>query len=289
MNRWRSIAVVICTFTAWGGLRAVASPPVAPTEALRPEEQRAKFKLPPGFAIQLVASESEIQKPMNLAFDVRGRLWVTHSVEYPFAAADDATPRDGLSVFEDFGPDGRARKAIRFADGLNIPIGVLPLPNAADTHGNQNAFRLGPDGSGRRPALQWQSHRRHPPRGDVARPDRHRLGRQHVSARELEPRQQARDLRHARGWHQWLPERRQRGGPSAAAWRPHPAIRRLELVLSRFPGCDAGDRGTGTVGLHGGDRLARRWRLHGMATPLAWLNGNLGKPTRVSHAGQGNH
>ena len=131
MKRWQSTAIVICSCAAWGGLRAVASPPVAPTEALTPEEERAKFKLPPGFAIQLVASEPEIQKPMNLAFDARGRLWVTHSVEYPFAAADDATPRDGLTVLEDFGPDGRARKATRFADGLNIPIGVLPLPNAA--------------------------------------------------------------------------------------------------------------------------------------------------------------
>ncbi|MFM9194962.1 MAG: PVC-type heme-binding CxxCH protein, partial [Planctomycetia bacterium] len=166
---------------------ADASPPVAPTEALSPEVERAKFKLPPGVAIQRVAGEPEIQKPMNLAFATRGRLWVTHSVEYPYAAAAGTTPRDGLTVLEDFGPDGRARKATRFADGLNIPIGVLPLPNAAadgrgqevivwsipniwkltdsdgdgkadrrevlygpfdfaDTHGNQNAFRLGPDG-----------------------------------------------------------------------------------------------------------------------------------------------
>ena len=81
----------------------------------------------------------------------------------------------------DFGPDGRARRAERFAEGLNIPIGVLPLGagheaivwsiphiwkltdadhdgraekreilygpfDVADTHGNQNAFRLMPDG-----------------------------------------------------------------------------------------------------------------------------------------------
>jgi putative heme-binding domain-containing protein len=169
------------------GFLAEASPPVAPTEALSPAEQRAKFKLPDGFEIQLVASEPEIQKPMNLAFDNRGRLWVTHSIEYPFAAAAGATPRDGLTVLEGFGPDGRATKATLFADGLNIPIGVLPLPGGgpdgrgqevivwsipnvwkltdtdgdgkadrrevlygpfdfADTHGNQNAFRLGPDG-----------------------------------------------------------------------------------------------------------------------------------------------
>ena len=181
----RPILALLCLATL--GLRAEASPPVAPTEALTPDEERAKFKLPPGFEIQLVASEPEIQKPMNLAFDTRGRLWVTHSVEYPFAAAPGTTPRDGLTVLEGFGPDGRATKATLFADGLNIPIGVLPLPvgNAdgrgqevivwsipniwkltdtdgdgkadrrevlygpfdfADTHGNQNAFRLGADG-----------------------------------------------------------------------------------------------------------------------------------------------
>ncbi|MFM8984843.1 MAG: PVC-type heme-binding CxxCH protein, partial [Planctomycetia bacterium] len=159
----------------------IASPPVAPTEALTPEEERAKFRLPPGFEIQLVAAEPQIQKPMNMAFDARGRLWVTHSVEYPFAAAANARPRDGVTILEDFGPDGRAGKATLFADGLNIPIGVLPLPSGdaaivwsipniwkltdtdhdgradrrevlygpfdfVDTHGDQNAFRLGADG-----------------------------------------------------------------------------------------------------------------------------------------------
>jgi len=105
---------------------------------------RAKFKLPPGFEIQFVASEPEIQKPMNLAFDTRGRLWVTHSVEYPFAAAPGTTPRDGLTVLEGFGPDGRATKATLFADGLNIPIGVLPLPvGNADGRGQEVRIAAG--------------------------------------------------------------------------------------------------------------------------------------------------
>jgi putative heme-binding domain-containing protein len=164
---------------------ATAAPPVVNTEPLAPEQQREKFKLPAGFAIELVAAEPQIQKPMNMAFDARGRLWVTHSVEYPFAAAAGTKPRDGLTILEDFGPDGRARKATLFADELNIPIGVLPLPvppggktaaivwsipniwkvtdtdgdgqadlrevlygpfDCVDTHGNQNAFRLGADG-----------------------------------------------------------------------------------------------------------------------------------------------
>ncbi len=159
----------------------LAGPPVAPTEPLPPEQERTKFKLRPGFEIQLVAAEPDIQKPMNLNFDARGRLWVTHSIEYPFAAADSEQSRDGLTVLDGIGPDGRARKITKFADKLNIPIGVLPLPSGneaivwsipyiwkltdsdedgkadkreilygpfdfVDTHGDQNAFRLGNDG-----------------------------------------------------------------------------------------------------------------------------------------------
>ena len=177
MGVWPLLAVLATLLP----LSAPASPPVAPTEAMSPAEQREKFRLPEGFAIELVAAEPDIQKPMNMAFDARGRLWVTHSIEYPFAPKDGAPHRDGLTVLSDFGPDGRARKAVRFADDLNIPIGVLPLgpgdeaivwsiPNIwkladtngdgkadtreilygpfdfVDTHGDQNSFRLGPDG-----------------------------------------------------------------------------------------------------------------------------------------------
>lgn len=158
-----------------------AGPPVAPTDPLTPQQEKAKFKLQPGFEIQLVAAEPDIQKPMNLNFDARGRLWVTHSIEYPFAAADSAQARDGLTILDGIGSDGRATKVTQFADKLNIPIGVLPLPNGkeaivwsipyiwkltdtdnddkadkreilygpfdfVDTHGDQNAFRLGNDG-----------------------------------------------------------------------------------------------------------------------------------------------
>src|SRR5579872_3655050 len=102
-------------------------PDIAPTDAKTPAEELKTFHLPPGFEIQLVASEPDIHKPMNIAFDDRGRLWVTESVEYPFPATGDKKPRDAVKILEDFGPDGKARKITTFADGLNIPIGVLPL------------------------------------------------------------------------------------------------------------------------------------------------------------------
>jgi putative heme-binding domain-containing protein len=101
-------------------------PNIAPGDPKSPAEEAKGFHLPPGFEIQLVAAEPDIHKPLNLAFDDRGRLWVSETVEYPFAAKDN--PKDAVKILEDFGPDGRARTVTTFAGGLNIPIGVLPLP-----------------------------------------------------------------------------------------------------------------------------------------------------------------
>src|ERR1700678_1608616 len=50
---------------------------IRPTDPKTPEEERRSFHVPPGFEVQLVAAEPDIQKPMNLAFDARGRLWVS--------------------------------------------------------------------------------------------------------------------------------------------------------------------------------------------------------------------
>jgi putative heme-binding domain-containing protein len=97
------------------------------TDPVTPEAQVSAFVVPPGFEMQLVASEPDIHKPMNMAFDARGRLWVTTSVEYPYPAPPDRAGRDRLMVFEDFGADGKAGKVTQFADGLNIPIGVYPF------------------------------------------------------------------------------------------------------------------------------------------------------------------
>src|SRR5882724_10673742 len=63
------------------------------TDALTPEQERASLHLPPGFEIQLVASEPDIGKPMNMAFDAAGRLWISQSREYPFPAPEDRKGR----------------------------------------------------------------------------------------------------------------------------------------------------------------------------------------------------
>ena len=99
------------------------------TDALTPGQEREALHLPPGFEIQLVASEPEIGKPINMAFDAQGRLWVTQSREYPYAAPLDKPGRDMVKVLSDFDGNGRARKISTFTDGLNIPIGLYPYKN----------------------------------------------------------------------------------------------------------------------------------------------------------------
>jgi hypothetical protein len=66
--------------------------PTPPT----PAEQLALFNVPPGFEMQLVLSDPDMGQPMNLNFDVRGRLWVTHSVEY--RASRPTAPRKTCST-----------------------------------------------------------------------------------------------------------------------------------------------------------------------------------------------
>ncbi len=106
---------------------ATPTPGVASTGPRTPAEELRSFHLPEGFAIELVAAEPAINKPMNLAFDDRGRLWVTTSVEYPYAAKEGEAARDRVVILSDFGPDGLARSAHNFAEGLNIPIGLMPI------------------------------------------------------------------------------------------------------------------------------------------------------------------
>jgi putative heme-binding domain-containing protein len=149
-------------------LAAAQEPPVIATQdPLTPQEELKKFTLPPGFEIQLVASEPEIIKPMNLAFDDRGRLLCTQSVEYPFPVKEGLPARDTVKMLEDFGPDGRARKISTHVSGLNIPIGVYPTSDGVICHSIPKIWKCSDvDGNGK-------CEKREPLYGDVGFRDTH--------------------------------------------------------------------------------------------------------------------
>ena len=93
-----------------------------PNRPYSPEEAIEAMTVPPGFAVELVAAEPDIVNPIAMAFDDRGRIWVTESLEYPRKEA--GLGRDRVKVLEDTDGDGRADTITVFADGLNIPTGV---------------------------------------------------------------------------------------------------------------------------------------------------------------------
>lgn len=114
---------------------------VRTTEFQTPEEERMDFILPPGFEVTLFASEPDITKPINMAFDEKGRLWVTQSSEYPIAAGS-SEGKDRITILEDTDGDGRADKIEDFADDLNIPIGIMPVKGGAIAYSIPNLYRF---------------------------------------------------------------------------------------------------------------------------------------------------
>jgi len=90
-----------------------------------------KLSVPPGYRIELFASEKEftdLANPVQLSFDNRGRLWVATMPSYPHYKPGDSKPNDKLIILEDIDNDGKADKQITFAEGLHIPVGFEFAP-----------------------------------------------------------------------------------------------------------------------------------------------------------------
>lgn len=129
-----------------------------------PEEQRSCLKLPEGFEIELIAAEDEamgVGKFVPITFDARGALWTTTALEYPVdgnenpAAADAlyaSKAKDKVLVYDRdaASPTGYAKKPRIFAEGLAIPLGVLPYADGCYVqHGHDVALLRDTDGDGK--------------------------------------------------------------------------------------------------------------------------------------------
>ena len=89
-------------------------------------EAEGKIQVAKGYKIELFADEErfpDLANPVQMAFDNKGRLWVSTMASYPHYRIGDPLPKDKLIIFEDTDNDGKADKQINFADDLHIPIG----------------------------------------------------------------------------------------------------------------------------------------------------------------------
>jgi putative membrane-bound dehydrogenase-like protein len=148
--------------------------PLAGQDGLAPLEGVKAMQLPPGFSVQLVASEPELVQPVGYCIDDRARLWVLENVSYPDCPGQKV---NRIHLFTDAAGDGKqwAHKVVfdhlPFATGIQIGFGglwigappnllFLPLTGDAvgepqvvldgwgweDTHETLNNFCWGPDG-----------------------------------------------------------------------------------------------------------------------------------------------
>jgi mono/diheme cytochrome c family protein/glucose/arabinose dehydrogenase/lysophospholipase L1-like esterase len=89
------------------------------------EEAIKHMTMPKGCKVTLFASEEqfpELVKPVQMAWDTKGRLWIASWKNYP-ERTPDSKDGDKLLILEDTDGDGKADKCTTFADDLNCPTG----------------------------------------------------------------------------------------------------------------------------------------------------------------------
>jgi putative membrane-bound dehydrogenase-like protein len=145
------------------GAPEASKPPAEKSKALTPDEERAAFKLPPGFEVELIAAEipDVAGKFIAVVFDQKGRMWTMTAFEYPVDANENKAVADALYgnpgkdkvlIYDNvFGtpPPGGFKPRV-WADGLAIPLGLLPYKDGAYVqHGPDIVFLSDTDNDGK--------------------------------------------------------------------------------------------------------------------------------------------
>ena len=83
------------------------------------------FKLPGGFQASVFAAEPEVQNPIAMAWDARGRMWVAENFTYAEKGKRfDLELKDRILIFEDRDGDGKADSRKVFSDRLSVLTSV---------------------------------------------------------------------------------------------------------------------------------------------------------------------
>jgi putative membrane-bound dehydrogenase-like protein len=112
------------------GLRASEFPAPYNTEPdqtspMPAAEAAARMKLPPGFKATVFAAEPDVQNPIAMNWDARGRLWVVENYTYAERQTRfDLHLRDRILIFEDNNGDGHFSSRKVFRDDLQMVSGV---------------------------------------------------------------------------------------------------------------------------------------------------------------------
>ncbi len=86
---------------------------------------RERTQVAPDLRLELFAAEPDIAKPISMAWDERGRLWVCETRDYPHGVTPGGEGNDSIRICEDTDGDGKADKFTVFADHLNLPTSLV--------------------------------------------------------------------------------------------------------------------------------------------------------------------
>jgi putative membrane-bound dehydrogenase-like protein len=95
------------------------------TKALPPDEAARGFRVPDGFQVTVFAAEPDVQNPIAMAWDHRGRLWVAENYTYGDRTKKfDFSLRDRVLILEDTDGDDRFDKRTVFTDDVQMLAGI---------------------------------------------------------------------------------------------------------------------------------------------------------------------
>lgn len=109
----------------------VVHPP--PPVPLTPQEELKTFKLPPGFKIELVASEPMVQSPIALSFDDQDAMYVVEMRDYMVDLADSEfkSPTGRVSKLVSKDGSGVMDRSTIFANHLVEPRSIMAVGDGA--------------------------------------------------------------------------------------------------------------------------------------------------------------
>jgi putative membrane-bound dehydrogenase-like protein len=95
------------------------------TQRLSPEEAAKAFKVPEGFKVQVFAAEPEVQNPIAMSWDGRGRLWIAENYTYAERGKKfDLGLRDRILIFTDKDGDGKHDERKVFTEEVQMLTGI---------------------------------------------------------------------------------------------------------------------------------------------------------------------
>jgi putative membrane-bound dehydrogenase-like protein len=99
------------------------------------DESIKHFITPVDFEVKVFVTEDKLGgKPIAMAWDEQGRLWVAITTDYPNDKQPEGKGNDKIVLCEDTDGDGVCDKVTVFADKLSIPTSVLPYAGGVIVH-----------------------------------------------------------------------------------------------------------------------------------------------------------